>query len=105
MHPQVSPTSGDARQCRAIVSYTMHSLARAVLRSLFNGTGHWSLVTRDLLTLVIRMLEAPVGPDNELDDLGPALACGLELLGKLFIDGAQDEGVRSVLQKHPGLAA
>jgi ATPase family associated with various cellular activities (AAA) len=85
--------------------YTMHSLVRAVLRSLFNETGHWALVAQNLLSLISHLLETPAGQDGRRDDLGPAFGCGLELLGRLLIDGADDEEVRSILQKHPWLAA
>ena len=35
----------------------MHSLVRAVLRSVFNETGHWALIGRDILSLISHLLE------------------------------------------------
>jgi hypothetical protein len=64
----------------AHVSYTIHSLARAMLRQLFfERSSDWAEVFSDVLTFILRLDEETRRADDP-DDLAMAIICGLEFL-------------------------
>ena len=89
-----------------VVCYTTHNLARVVLRSLFNETGHWEFVAQDLLFWTVHLLETRKHPGVFPADLGPIFLGGFELLGKLIIDGVDNPDLESIIHRQdPWLAS
>jgi len=88
-----------------VVSYTIHNLARATLRSLLaDASDEWAWVSANILSFIISLQEDE-GQDREPGDLGMAILCGLEFLGELVIDAADLLLTQAVLNTYPWLAS
>jgi hypothetical protein len=89
-----------------VVSYTIHNLARATLRSLFfDVSEEWAWAAADILSFIIGLNEDGDTMERTPDDLGMAILCGLEFLGELIIDAADEPAAEPVLNTYPWLAS